>query len=308
MSYDEFSHLMSPVVIDFEVHDPNDVFMKDVVSFDPDDYQACEYVILGCPQDQGVARNCGRPGAARAPGEIRKFFYKLKPPANAITGRILDLGDVLVHGELEDIHSRLETVVSALIRDGKTVVVLGGGNDISFPDALALGKAYPDFTAINLDAHLDMRLSERVHSGTGYRNLIESGALKPENFHEVGTQVWANSPKYLKMAEEMGVNIHTLRQVQSTGIIPFFTRLLDKVKKPVFVGLDMDSVRTSDAPGVSAPSSVGFSAMDVLVIANLIWGQDTRIFEITEVNPAFDQDGRTCRLAATAVHVFLFGM
>src|SRR6516162_11827277 len=36
-------------------------------------------VILGFPQDEGVRRNHGRPGAAQAPDEIRSRLYRLTP-------------------------------------------------------------------------------------------------------------------------------------------------------------------------------------------------------------------------------------
>ena len=68
----------------------------------------------------------------------------------------------------------------------------------------------------------------------------------------------------------------------------------------------MDFVRASDAPGVSAPNPAGLYAEDVCHIASLA-AQDprSRIFEITEVNPDFDIDGRTARLAAAVVFHFL---
>src|SRR5215467_4067002 len=36
-------------------------------------------VLIGFPQDEGVRRNGGRPGAAQAPNEIRKWLYRLTP-------------------------------------------------------------------------------------------------------------------------------------------------------------------------------------------------------------------------------------
>src|SRR5262245_38767570 len=36
-------------------------------------------VLIGFPQDEGVRRNQGQPGAAEAPHEIRRFLYRLTP-------------------------------------------------------------------------------------------------------------------------------------------------------------------------------------------------------------------------------------
>ncbi len=69
--------------------------------------------------------------------------------------------------------------------------------------------------------------------------------------------------------------------------------------KAIFWGFDLDSVRASDAPGVSAPSPVGLTAEQICRIGTIA-GRDarTRVIEFSEVNPTLDIDGRTSRLAA----------
>lgn len=290
-------------------HDAHDVLMADVVSRDLDDYGIATHVIIGCPQDIGVQRNHGRPGAAKAPAAIRQALYRLKPPAESTSVRLLDVGDVAPVDDLDAMHDALHEVVRHALADGKKVMVLGGGNDISLPDAKAVSAVHPGFTAINMDAHLDMRKSDVIHSGTPYRNLIDGGHLAPENFHETGIQPWANAPHYLEDARSMGVNIHTLADIERVGEDAFFDSLFTGLDgKPLFAGLDMDSVRASDAPGVSAPSPVGFSVRGILGFAARCHehGQ-TAVFEITEVNPDLDVDGRTARLAALALYFYMFG-
>jgi formiminoglutamase len=68
----------------------------------------------------------------------------------------------------------------------------------------------------------------------------------------------------------------------------------------------MDSVNVAYAPGVSAPNALGLTAHEFCQIA-AIAGQDkrSRVFEISEVNPLYDIDSRTARLAAAAIHHFL---
>lgn len=290
-------------------HDPQDMLMGNVVSTDPEDYGLSTHVLIGCPQDLGVRRNAGRSGAAEAPDSIRRFFYKLKPPVPTSGVRVLDLGNIAVHESLREMHNRLRATVRQALWDGKVVMVLGGGNDISFPDAHAVSEVCPGFAAVNVDAHLDMRKSDVVHSGTPYRNLIENGCLDPSSLHEIGVQPWANSANYLSDAEEMGVNVHTLHHMQGIGTDRFLEDLFKTLEgRTLFAGLDMDSVRASDAPGVSAPCSVGLSAEDVLDFAARCRGHgETAVFEITEVNPGVDVDDRTSRLAALTLYTFIYG-
>lgn len=301
--------MLTPAEIPAGSYDPNDVLLCDEVSVLEHDIALASHVIVGCPQDIGVKRNHGRPGARNAPAAIRQALYKLKPASESGEVFLMDLGDVDTSGDLEDIHDRLEGVITELMKLGKTVISLGGGNDISFPDASGVQAEYPDFVAMNVDAHLDMRKSDRRHSGTPYRNLVDTGKITPDNLYEVGITTWANSPRYLADARNMGVNIHTLQSIEKDGYARFFKDLFSGIKgRPLFAGLDMDCVRASDAPGVSASSPVGLSAKAVLDFADRCRRHEhTKVFEITEVNPEFDIDGRTAKLAALAIYAFIYG-
>lgn len=290
-------------------YDPCDILLCDEVSVETTDLALASHVIIGCPQDIGVARNHGRTGAAHAPAAIRQFLYKLKPAFDSGEVLLVDLGDIGTTGGLEDIHDRQEAVVTELVKMGKTVISLGGGNDISFPDASGVHASHPDFVAINLDAHLDMRKNEIRHSGTPYRNLIDTEKLLPEHFYEIGITTWANSPRYLADARDMGVNITTLQDIEDIGYNACFKNIFRQIEdRPLFAGLDMDCVRASDAPGVSASSPVGLSAQAVLDFADRCrqHGQ-TKVFEVSEVNPEYDIDGRTAKLAALVVYAFIYG-
>src|SRR5258705_1241395 len=141
----------------FSTNDRNDPRLGEIVSREEGDYGAAEIVILGCPQDEGVRRNNGRDGAAAAPDTIREQFYKLTP--FNIKKRLFDLGNVNVSGSLEEIHERQTAIVKQMLNDGKRLIILGGGNDISYADGRAMAEVFgPEWwIGINVDSHLDVR-------------------------------------------------------------------------------------------------------------------------------------------------------
>src|SRR5688572_1417520 len=182
----------------FSRGDRNDPRLGEIVGRLEEQYAASEIAIVGCPQDEGVRRNNGRAGAALAPAAIRKQFYKLTP--FGIKRRIFDIGDVKIGASLEDTHRTHCTVVQQLLRDGKRVVVLGGGNDISYPDGVAMAEVYgsANWIGVNVDAHLDVRVADQRNSGTPYRQLLEEEYLDPRRFFEVGYQTHYCSPVYFE--------------------------------------------------------------------------------------------------------------
>src|SRR6266700_8378796 len=82
----------------FTRNDPNDPRLGEKVLREERDYTSADIVILGCPQDEGVKRNNGREGAAKAPDAIRAQFYRLTPLN--IRRRLFDLGNVDISGSL----------------------------------------------------------------------------------------------------------------------------------------------------------------------------------------------------------------
>lgn len=265
-------------------------------------YASSSVVLLGCPQDEGVRRNGGRPGAARGPDEVRRTLYRLS--VNDLSDiRLFDVGDTRVDGSLEEIHERQRAIVTRLLRDGKRVISLGGGNDLSFADCAALASLGP-VTALNIDAHFDVRADQPRNSGTPYRMLIERGHVRPAALHEIGWQPQANSAIYAAWLRDIGSNLYALAQVRRIGAAQLARRVLDEApaQHAVFAGIDLDVVRGSDAPGVSAPSPLGLTGDELCDMVDVLAAdRRARLIELTELNPAFDVDGRTARLAALVV-------
>jgi formiminoglutamase len=272
---------------------------------DPLKYPEAKIVLLGCPQDEGVRRNGGRVGASAAPAAIRACFYRLVAAGSGL----FDLGDTIVQTSLEETHRIHWEVVQQILADGKRLIVLGGGNDISYPDcgAVSTFAGAARLLALNIDAHLDVREHPVRHSGTPYRMLLEEGLLKPANFYEIAYQPFAVAESHLDYLRGKGAHAISMRQLRQEGVVASLEKILHASNAGnIFWGIDMDSVCAADAPGVSAPNALGLSAEELCDIATIA-GADARtsLFEITEVNPAYDIDHRTARLAAVAIHHFL---
>ncbi|WP_176696952.1 formimidoylglutamase [Candidatus Kryptonium thompsonii] len=286
-------------------------FFRDVKNF-----EGTKVAIIGVPQDEGVKRNQGRPGARKAPDEVRKYFYRLTPfnfkfEKQVTDLKIFDLGNLKTDGELEKIHERLIFVVEELIKNEILVIVIGGGHDIAFPDYLGFARNFEKRkkAVFNIDTHLDVRDSQVRNSGTPFRQILES-EYKPDKMIEVGIQNYANSIYHFKYALEKGIKIFTLDDVREKGL-DFILNAIELELKDhlVHLSFDVDSVRNADAPGVSATYPDGLKAEDVLKIA-LFCGLNlnVKILDIAEVNPEYDVDGKTARLAAFFILNFLTGV
>jgi len=290
--------------------DPNDARLGEIVP--PVKYEEADVVIVGCPQDEGVRRGDGRTGAALAPDAIRREFYKFTP--FGISVKIFDAGNIIVADSLEETHDAYQTVVKQILKDGKKVIGLGGGNDISFPAGAAIADVFGagNWIAVNVNAQFDVRAERERNSGTAYRQLLEEKLLRPDYLYEVAYQTQLASPVYYRYLQNLNVNLISLEQLRSRTEADYEVRELMKQKfinhsssLNSFFGFALNAVRMSDAPGVSAPNPTGLRAGELITLvkfaASLV---NTRVIEFTEVNPKFDIDSRTVKLVAVAMHRF----
>ena len=273
-------------------------------------YDEASIVIVGCPEDEGVRRNKGRVGAADAPSEIRRQFYKLTP--FGVSQKIADIGDIDCSGSLEETHDLLTETVASVIKDGKKAIVLGGGNDISYADGRAMAEVFgaENWLGVNVDAHFDVRDDAERNSGTPYRQLLEEKLISPEYFFEAGYQPQLASPIYFQYLNDLGVNLLSLEELRSSQADGLRFKMREQFihhsqSLTAFFGFDIDAVNSSDAPGSSAPSPMGLRAGEFLNIVRFAASlSNTKIIEFTEVNPIYDIDDRTSKLVALAMHQF----
>ena len=162
---------------------------------------------------------------------------------------------------LEEALSALEDAVTKLLRHGHTPIVLGGSNDLSYADFRSCHTIFKNCAAINIDSHLDVRdYSKGINSGTPYRMLLDAGELTGKNFAEYGIQEFVNSRAHFAYASEHVVQIYTLTQIHSQKNSMTFMdayRTVSAETHRVYISFDMDSVKSSDAPGSQRTDSDG---------------------------------------------------
>jgi formiminoglutamase len=267
-----------------------------------------------------VRRNHGRPGAAEAPREIRRWLYRLTPwdgaqDADLSRLGLLDLGDLRIDKDLEATQAALGEVVGALLLTGAVPIVLGGGHETAYGHYLGYVRARQPVGIINLDAHLDVRpwLLGRGHSGSPFRQALEhpDQPLRGDRYVCLGAQPSSASREHALYVRGKGGTIRWAAEVRGR-LLESFTRECERLVGtgcPVHVTLDSDVVRAADVPGVSAPNPLGLPGEEVAACARLAGASPAvSSFDIVEINPSLDPDGRSTRWAAVAVWHFLAGL
>lgn len=268
-------------------------------------------ILIGFPSDEGVRRNHGRPGAALAPGEIRKALSELEQGADDAVRNLLagarDLGDVVATGDVEADQVRLAETVAPWLAEGAIPVILGGGHETAYGHFLAHAAAGQEVSILNWDAHPDVRplIDGKGHSGSPFRQAILDESGRCRRYVVAGLLPARLVPEHLEFIAQHGGVYHRRSEITLASIEQIYALLTG----PVMVSFDMDAVDQTLAPGVSAPADGGMTAELWLHAARLAGRHaSTLSMDLVEVNPRFDQGGRTSALAAQTVLAFLAGV
>lgn len=268
------------------------------------------FALLGYACDEGVARNQGRIGAKNGPNAIRKELGKM-PNHLASDIHLLDVGDIVCVGkDLDNTQQELAKSIAHILDNHIRPIVLGGGHDMSYghfngiKNHLISKNKRPNIGIINFDAHFDLReTKQEANSGTPFFQIANEN--DPFHYLCLGIRKDANDSTLFQTARSLEVTYvesNALRIQFSKEIKTWVDAFMAKVKY-LYVTIDLDGFSSAYAPGVSSPSPMGFSPDIVLETLETILASGKVIgLDIAEMNPKYDIDQTTAKLAASLIH------
>ncbi|WP_394674019.1 formimidoylglutamase [uncultured Chryseobacterium sp.] len=277
------------------------------------DYDAVskgDFVLHGFAVDEGVQRNKGREGAKDAPDIIRKNMSNF--PVILPDFSLLDFGNMSCEGgNLEQAQADLAKKVSKVLLKGARSLVLGGGHEVMYGHYLGLKTAFPEQKVgiINIDAHFDNRMPEQgigASSGTGFWQVAQEGDI--HSLH-IGIQRNSNTLKLFDTAHQYGMKYILADELFFENLPSVYQRINDLFDSVdvVYLTICMDVFNASIAPGVSATAYNGiFTDAAFMHFYRHILKQEKLVaLDVAEVNPLYDIQDRTARLAASLVNEWL---
>jgi formiminoglutamase len=267
-------------------------------------------VLLGFPSDEGVRRNGGRVGAAEGPAALRQALYHLAPDARSepfedLLRHTRDLGDVEVSGDVESDQRNLGEVLAPHLERGSFAIVFGGGHETSYGHFLGYVLAGRKVEILNWDAHADVRelAQGQAHSGSPFRQALEDPSGSCRRYSVAGLQPHAVARAHVEYVQRQGRAVWRDEISRET-----IDALYRSAQTPTLVSFDLDAVNQAEAPGVSAPNLGGLPSqlwIDAAYAAGC--SRAVTSADVVELNPRFDRDRQTARLAALTVWWLLRG-
>ena len=264
---------------------------------DDTDYEP-GYALMGIPFDSTTSY---RAGSRYGPKAIREASYNFEAYNlrydTSLSCYNYDIGDVQVnYGNYEETDYMIKDTVLSLIDMGLSPIAMGGEHTIT---AGVLGaihdydeEYFNDLTVIHFDAHFDMRDT--------YLGEIYSHASVLRRVHEM-------NPKEIIQLGIRSAEYDEYQYVKSQDIQDdkeSVLKVLEKVKGPVYLTVDIDVLDPAYAPSVGTPAPCGLTPRDMEDFIEVLAPKETIGMDLVEVSSDTIGDSTSVN-AAKIIYDFL---
>jgi len=286
---------------------------------DVDELDGYDAGVIGAPYDGAVSN---RPGARYGPQAIRQasgwwaYLSGYKGGlTNMRTGKQVDFSELSV-ADCGDVpifpmdHERTAESIEAhvaTIAEQAFPVLLGGDHYCTAPSlrGFARGGGYDSVGFVQIDAHTDTSTGSPVFGdefhGSSTALVADSQYCEYDQISQVGIRGY-ESPDFFEFAEETGLNLYTMGDVEERGVGTVVEDAIAAVAAEtdaVYVTFDIDAVDPSAAPGTGTPEPGGLSPSQALTVMETLGRHDAvEGADLMEVAPGYDSTEGTQRLAA----------
>jgi len=229
---------------------------------------------LGIPFDK---TSSFMPGSKFGPRFIRQCAenieaYSPYQDKSVLDLKVCDLEDL--EFDSQDWLLQIEKTIKSILTKKKFFIFLGGEHTITFPIIKAFQQKYNKFSIIHFDAHGDLRdqfRGEKICHATTMRRA--SDVIGIENIYQFGIRSGTR--------EEFRFN----RNLYKFEVFKPLKSVINKIKEPIYLSIDVDVLDCGVLPGVSTPEPGGISFRELLDSLLLFKNKNVIGADIVEYNP-----------------------
>ena len=233
--------------------------------------------------------------------EIRKYFYQLAGFSKNV--KIYDLGNLKSGNTPNDLAIGLRDVIVELFSLNIIPIIIGNSEDILYPNYMAYQKFDKEINLVSIDSKIRITEDREKSYKSSLWKIIVENSESLFNFYNIGYQthfVSSKIEKYLAdqlhFAYRLGYIRNNLKEVE-----PIF-------RDADLIGLNISSIRPSDAFGQSNASPNGYYGEEICQLARYA-GMSSKLssFGIFDYNQQFDINLQTAHLIAQIIWYFIDG-
>ncbi len=279
-------------------------FSRNISIHTPDqpirDLERYQLALIGLPQDAAAYIK----GSARAPDLVRGMLYQLRKINKNV--KVYDLGNLKITNQINDTYYAIRDVVLELTERDVIPFFIGGSQDLTYGAILALEQLKGIQQILTVDPRFDFWLeNEPQINSRNYLDYILNKKVKDRFIYSnIGHQQYFITENQMDVIHDEYMDSMRLGELRE-GV----KKAEPLIRDADLISIDMNSVRHSDAPGVTTPSPNGLFGDELCALTR--YGgisEKVKICGLFELSPDKDLNGQTSHLAAQAIWYFIDGL
>jgi arginase family enzyme len=263
------------------------------------DLEGIDLAIIGVVEDRNAPAN---DGCQLAPDAVRSFLYRLY--GGGFSVRCADLGNILPGHSAEDTYFALRSTVDALIRKNIIPLIIGGSQDLTYAQFLGYKDLEQTINVVAIDSVFDLGNPDEEITNTSYLGKII--LYQPNylfNYSNIGYQTYLVDQAGVQMMNKLYFDVYRLGQVRDK-----IEEAEPVIRQADMITFDITAIKHSDAPANPNASPNGFYAEEACQMMRYA-GMNDKLSSvgIYEINPQYDESGKTAHLAAQMLWCFMDG-
>ncbi|MDP5157364.1 MAG: formimidoylglutamase [Flaviramulus sp.] len=234
--------------------------------------------------------------------EIRKAFYSLFPGSWNVN--IADLGDISKGESVEDTYFALKETINILLKENIIPIILGGSQDLTYPNYRAYDGLIPMVNIVNVDAKFDLGDSTKpIKNNSFIGKIILNEPYNLFNYATVGYQTYFNSQEEIDLMDNLYFESYRLGEVSKN------IKIVEPVMRDAnIVTIDLTSVKGAEVSLKQKYSPNGLDGKEICAISRYA-GISNKVtsFGIYEYKPSKD-DELTSMLVSQMIWYFIEGV
>ncbi|MEP6711750.1 MAG: formimidoylglutamase [Ferruginibacter sp.] len=298
----DLSDFLSPVIVQ-ELNDDQGYtdgqLAKHIAVFEDElpELDGIDIVVLGVTETRGNGLLEIKNTAADA---IRKQLYQLHYWHTDV--RIADMGNVKTGATLKDSYAAVKTVLSELLRQNKTVILLGGSHDITLAQYHAYTVLKLPIEATCIDAMINLRGESPVRSENFLLEMLTAEPTLIKHYNHVAFQSYFVHPRMLETMDKLRFDCYRVGLVSDN-----IDEMEPVLRNTNLLSFDVSAIKSSDAPankncpngltGIEACMLTRYAGMSNALSSMGIYGY----------NPNEDLDELTAKQISQMIWYFIDG-
>lgn len=302
----DISHFFSPIVVEEIVENTvlrdqqfGNVFRTHTPELGFPDLEKIDLAIIGVNEGRNAGIN---EGCQLAPNAVRNYLYKLF--GGSFDARVADLGNINAGHSTEDTYFALRSCVDHLVRKNIVPIILGGSQDLTYAQFLGYKDLEQTINVVAIDSVFDLGNPDEDISNTSYLGKII--LHQPNylfNYSNIGFQTYLVDQASLQMMNRLYFDVYRLGQVRDK-----IEEAEPIIRQADMISFDITAIKHADAPANPSPSPNGFYAEEACQMMRYAGMNDKLSYlGIYELNPEYDEHGKTAHLAAQMIWCFMDG-